>query len=199
MSSRRLIWVLPVAGVLLCVATVWESNQSGSRQISSRPVAVDSLRAVGPDMQFELYDAQNRTVRLARYLGRHRIDLVFLANGVSVADEPIVDRLLQKSAGGTSSDLDILLVISQQLPQSIRIDLDKRDDRDGPTLLALSDAGGRRDQLPGDAARAWGVLNAEGRVERSSWFAIDRAGRARWANAKPLTESAAAVELVEEN
>jgi hypothetical protein len=147
-------------------------------------------------MQFELYDAQNRTVRLARYLGRHRIDLVFLANDVSVADEPIVDRLLQKPVGNASPALDILLVVSQQLPQTIRIDLAKRDDPDGPTLLALSDRGGRRGQLPGEAARAWGVLNSEGRVERTSWFTIDRAGRVRWAKAKPVAES---VGVVEEN
>jgi len=145
-------------------------------------------------MQFELYDAQNRTVRLARYLGRHRIDLVFLANGVSVADEPIVDRLLQMPVGNTSSDLDILLIVSQQLPQTIRIDLAKRDDPDGSKLLVLSDVGGRRGQLPGEAARAWGVLNAEERVERTSWFKIDRAGRVRWAKAGPVTESAGVVE-----
>ncbi len=145
-------------------------------------------------MQFELYDAHNRTVRLARYLGRHRIDLVFLANGVSVADEPIVDRLLQMPVGIASSDLDILLIVSQELPQTIRIDLAKRNDPDGTKLLALSDRGGRRGQLPGEAARAWGVLNAEGRVERSSWFTIDRAGRVRWANSKPVTESTGVVE-----
>ena len=141
-------------------------------------------------MQFELYDTKNRTVRLARYLGRHRIDLVFLANGVSVSDEPIVDRLLQMPVGNNaSSDHDILLIVSQQLPQTIRTDLAKRDDPDGPTLLALSDRGGRRGQLPGEAARAWGVLNAEGRVERTSWFTIDRAGRVRWGKTRPITES----------
>jgi hypothetical protein len=145
-------------------------------------------------MQFELYDAQNRTVRLARYLGRHRIDLVFLANGVSVADEPIVDRLLQMPVGNASSDLDILLIVSQQLPQTIRIDLARRDDPNGPTLLVLSDLGGRRGQLPGEAARAWDVLNAEGRVERTSWFKIDRAGRVRWSKTGPVTESVAVVE-----
>ena len=194
MSSRRLIWVLPVAAVLLCAATVWESNQSGGRQVSNRPVAAGGLRAVAPDLQFELYDSKNRTVRLARYLGRHRIDLVFLANGVSVADEPIVDRLLQKPVGNAASDLDILLIVVQQLPQTIRNDLAKRDDPDGSTLLALSDLGGRRGQLPGEAARAWGVLTAEGQVERTSWFTIDRAGRVRWAKANPVTESAGVVE-----
>ena len=189
MSSRRLVWILPVAAVLLCAATAWERIQSGSRRVSSRAVGAGSLRAVGPDMQFELYDAQNRTVRLARYLGRHRIALVFLANGVSVGDDPVVDRLLQLPVGTASSHLDILLVVSQQLPQTIRVDLAKRDDPDGPTLLALSDLGGRRGQLPGEAASAWGVLNAEGRVERTSWFSIDRAGRVRWAKARPVAES----------
>ena len=194
MSSRRLIWVLPVAAVLLWAATAWERIQSGSRRVSSRAMAAGSLRAVGPDLQFELYDAQNRTVRLARYLGRHRIALVFLANGVSVGEDPVVERLLQMPVHNAPSALDILLIVSQQLPQTIRNDLANRDDLDRPTLLILSDVGGRRGQLPGEAARAWGVLNAEGRVERTRWFTIDRAGRVRWAKAKPVAESAGVVE-----
>ena len=138
-------------------------------------------------MQFELYDTKNRTVRLARYLGRHRIDLVFLADRASMADEPVLKALKKRSGAGQGPGSDILLVVSQQLPQSIRRET---DDEDGSDVLVLSDAGGRRGQLPGGAAGAWG---RDGKVAQTRWFVIDRAGRVRWSANGPAPSQAEAM------
>ena len=187
MSSRRLFWILPVAAVLLCAVTIWERGQSGNRRIRRSPVLAAGMRPVGRAMQFELYDTRNRTVRLARYLGRHRIDLVFLADGTSVADDSVVDALRQRAVSEGGAGSDILLVVSQELPQSIRRGT---ADLAGADLLILSDAGGRRGQVPGGAARAWGVLGRDGHVESTSWFVIDRAGRVEWSGSGPLAGDA---------
>jgi len=182
MSSQRLFWILPVAAVLLCVATIWERGQSQQRRIRRPDGLAAAMRPVGTAMQFELYDTENRTVRLARYLGRHRIDLVFLADGESMADNPVLRALKKRSAARVGAGSDILLIVSQELPQTLRRET---DDEDGPSLLVLSDAGGRRGQVPGGAAGAWGVLGRDGRVSKTSWFVIDRAGRVEWSESGP--------------
>jgi hypothetical protein len=105
------------------------------------------------------------------------VDLVFLATGASVNDDSVVT-----AAGQPSSDR-IILVISQDLPQAIRSALGERKDSG---VVVLSDAGGRMGQSPGGAARAWGAMGDEGRVARTSWYVIDRAGRVGWAAGKPV-------------
>ena len=181
MSSRRLFWTLPVAAVLLCAMTVWERAQSRTRAKLPRPVASSELRLVGPPLQFELYDSENRTVRLSRYLGRHRIDLVFMAVGCLVRDDPAVAALLKRHDAGQGGG--ILLIVSPELPQAIR----REDTRpESENVVFLSDVGGRRGQMPGGVADAWGVLDRKGQVPSTRWFAIDRAGRVAWSGSGPL-------------
>ena len=188
MSSQRLFWMLPVAAVLLCAVTIWERGQSEQLRMRGPRGQVTSMRPVVPNMQFELYDTKNRTVRLARYLGRHRIDLVFLADRVSLADEPVLRALKRRSGASQGPGSDILLIVSQRLPQSLRRET---DDQDGPDVVVLSDVGGRRGQVPGGAARAWRVLDRDGKVAKTSWFVIDRAGRVEWSDGGPAASQAA--------
>ena len=190
MSSQRLFWMLPIAAVLLCALTIWDRGQGEQRRMRGPRGPATSMRPVGRSMQFELYDTENRTVRLARYLGRHRIHLVFLADTASMADEPVLEALKKRSGAGQGPGSDILLVVSQQLPQSIRRET---DDEDGSDVLVLSDAGGRRGQLPGGAAGAWGVLGRDGKVAQTRWFVIDRAGRVRWSANGPAPSQAEAM------
>ena len=182
--------MLPIAAVLLCVVTIWERGQSEQLRMRGPRGPATSMRPVGRSLQFELYDTENRTVRLARYLGRHRIDLVFLADAASMADEPVLRALKRRSGAGQGPGSDILLVVSQKLPQSLRRETDNEEGRD---LLVLSDAGGRRGQLPGGAAGAWGVLGGDGKVAQTRWFVIDRAGRVRWSASGPAPSQVAAM------
>ena len=189
MTSRQLFWMLPVSAVVLVSATLWE--QSRRRAGGGRPEVqvVTVQQPVGPELQFELYDSRNRTVRLSRYLGRHRVDLVFLATGASVNDSPVV-----KSVGQPSSSR-VILVISQELPQVIRRELDGRPEGG---VVVLSDAGGRMGQSPGGAARAWGAIAADGKVGRTGWYVIDRAGRVDWAAGRPVSRNLRGKRLVPE-
>tara|TARA_Y100000758_G_scaffold227693_2_gene165010 strand:+ start:5921 stop:6511 length:591 start_codon:yes stop_codon:yes gene_type:complete len=187
MTSRQLFWLLPVSAVVLVGVTLWDRTQG--RVGSGRPeVQVAAAhQPVGPDLQFELYDAHNRTVRLSRYLGRHRVDLVFLASDGNVNDDPIF-----KAVGRPSSDR-IILVVSQNLPQVIRRQLGQQQDS---TSVVLSDAGGRMGQVPGAAARAWGAMSDEGRVARTSWYVIDRAGRVDWSAGRPVARKSGGKRVV---
>ncbi|GIS62223.1 MAG: hypothetical protein CM1200mP2_44480 [Planctomycetaceae bacterium] len=153
MTSRQLFWMLPVSAVVLIGATLWEQSR---RRGGDRPeVQVGTVQqSVGPELQFELYDSRNRTVRLSRYLGRHRVDVVFLATGASVNDDPVVKAVGQPSLSR------VILVISQQLPQVIRRDLAGQPEGG---VVVLSDAGGRMGQSPGAAARAWGAMDDGGK------------------------------------
>ena len=177
MTSRQLFWMLPVSAVVLIGATLWEQSR---RRGGDRPeVQVSTVQqSVGPELQFELYDSRNRTVRLSRYLGRHRVDVVFLATGASVNDDPVVKAVGQPSLSR------VILVISQQLPQVIRRDLAGQPEGG---VVVLSDAGGRMGQSPGAAARAWGAMDDGGEVDRTRWYVIDRAGRVDWAVGQPVS------------
>jgi len=177
MTSRQLFWMLPVSAVVLIGATLWEQSR---RRGGDRPeVQVGTVQqSVGPELQFELYDSRNRTVRLSRYLGRHRVDVVFLATGASVNDDPVVKAVGQPSLSR------VILVISQQLPQVIRRDLAGQPEGG---VVVLSDAGGRMGQSPGAAARAWGAMDDGGEVDRTRWYVIDRAGRVDWAVGQPVS------------
>lgn len=179
MTSRRLFWTLPVAAVALIGVTLWE--QARSRVVGERTElrVARSMRSVGPELQFELYDSRNRTVRLSRYLGRHRVDLIFLATGASMNEDPVV------AAVGQSSSTTIVLVVSQDLPQVIR---SQGDGQPNGSAIVLSDAGGRIGQAPGAAARAWGAMGGEGEVGRTRWYVIDRAGRVDWSGGGPLAQ-----------
>ena len=178
MTSRQLFWMLPVSAVLLIVTTLWEQSRRrpGGRQPEVQVGTVQQL--VGPELQFELYDSRNRTVRLSRYLGRHRVDVVFLATGASVNDDPVVKAVGQPSLSR------VILVISQQLPQVIRRDLAGQPEGG---VVVLSDAGGRMGQSPGAAARAWGAMDDGGEGDRTRWYVIDRAGRVDWAVGQPVS------------
>mgnify|MGYP001197413235 CR=1 FL=1 len=180
MTSRQLFWVLPVSAVVLILATLWE--QSRRRPGGDRPeVQVDTVQqSVGPELQFELYDSRNRTVRLSRYLGRHRVDVVFLATGASVNDDPVVKAVGQPSLSR------VILVVSQQLPQLIRRELAGQPEGG---VVVLSDAGGRMGQSPGAAARAWGAMGDGETVDTTRWYVIDRAGRVDWAVGRPVSRT----------
>jgi len=179
MTSRRLFWTLPVAAVALIGVTLWEQARSRVAGERTELRVARSMRSVGPKLQFELYDSRNRTVRLSRYLGRHRVDLIFLATGASMNEDPVV------AAVGQSSSTRIVLVVSQELPQVIR---SQGDGQLNGSPIVLSDAGGRVGQAPGAAARAWGAMGGEGEVGRTSWYVIDRAGRVDWSGGGPLAQ-----------
>ena len=181
MSSRRLFWLLPVSAIVLAGLTVWEQSNTLARRIRSRPVEAIQKRLIPRLFQFELYDSENRTVRLARYLGRHRIELVFVKQGGDAAKDPVVCAIQQTMATRTNSG--ILLVVSPELPQSLRSGADETKQ---VKIVLLSDAGGRRGQLPGGAADVWGVSGPDGSVNQTRWFAIDRAGQVAWNSTGPV-------------
>ena len=176
-----MFWCLPLAATVLVVLTMWEQADSRRRRAFSRPVEVNKRRLVGRPYQFELYDSKNRTVRLARYLGRHRIELVFVKHGGDATRDPVVVAVRKLMA--TRPNPGLLLVVSPELPQSLRV---PAGDPPRSEMVLLSDAGGRRGQLPGGAADAWGVSSPDGSVKQTRWFTIDRAGQVAWHAGRPL-------------
>ena len=176
-----MFWCLPLAATVLVVLTMWEQADSRRRRTFSRPMEVIKRRLVGRPYQFELYDSKNRTVRLARYLGRHRIELVFVKHGGDATRDPVVVAGRQLMAPRPNPGF--LLVVSPELPQSLRV---PTGDPPRSEMVLLSDAGGRRGQLPGGAADAWGVSSPDGSVKQTRWFTIDRAGQVAWHAGRPL-------------
>ena len=62
MTSRRLFWTLPVAAVALIGVTLWEQARSRVAGERTELRVARSMRSVGPELQFELYDLWRRNL-----------------------------------------------------------------------------------------------------------------------------------------
>ena len=182
MSSRQLFMCLPLAAVVLASITWWEmQTREGGLPDFTRNERL-SLKPVGKALQFELYDLDNNTVRLSRYLGRHKIILAFVPRGSKLDTVVTQCRVGWGEHDAESGESCIVVLVSPELPQSLRHQV-------GPmrnaAVVYLSDAGGRRGQVPGEAATAWGVGRGVTSATELTVFHIDRAGRVRWKNGRP--------------
>lgn len=198
MSSRALAWFLPVSAVLLVAVTVWEYRNAQARPARQPIVGKRPFHPVGPALQFELYDSENRPVRLSRYLGRHRIFLAFLAKRARFDQDGLIARLRQLHPAMSRNGI-IVLVVSQGLPQEARQAFRRGGDVAFPVL---SDVGGPSDSSRlGSAADAWGLGHGEDAVPRTVLFLIDRGGRVAWdgTSPRPLENPQAVLDQFEES
>jgi len=109
----RRILILPISAlviVLLCLYGL-SRKKDASLQRAALPVAKRSARF----LLFELYDQNNKTVRLERYLGRHPILLVFFDQRTGADGDPVFMRL-REELNRLKRENVIVLGISTALP-----------------------------------------------------------------------------------
>lgn len=114
-NSMRLLGVL-LAGVAIAVVCVW-------RVATNRPQNYDEqLQAAfvdRPAPDFEALDAENQMFRLQRYLGRHRVLVVFFDAGLTATGDPALQQILAAEAALRRQDVKVVAV-SAALPQQNR-------------------------------------------------------------------------------
>jgi peroxiredoxin len=173
--DRRLIPVL-LAGCALVVLCAW-------RVSANRPAgyntAAESPPVWGPAPRFEALDSHNQMFRLERYLGRHRVLVVFVP-GRQDAIELTMRQLLQHGEALDRRDVK-LVVLSPALPQQHRKWLESLGESSIPVITDVQE---------GIAAR-WGVLGAD----RVVTFLVDRKGDVAWSNNAPRPAGDLAVVL----
>jgi peroxiredoxin len=186
--SRRIL-ILPFSAVVIVLVCLCGINRKkdASLQQAAFPVAKRSAQT----LLFELYDQNNKTVRLERYLGRHSIILVFFDQRTGADGDPVL-LALRENAKRLNRENVIVLGVSTALPQDNRKRIEERQkedpDFDLPFLL-LTD-------LPPECRvhRQWGRFDEAVGLPLPGLFYIDRAGNVDWAGRfpKPVSD----VELV---
>ena len=176
----RRILILPISALVIVLVCLYglSLKKDASSQRATLPVAKRSAR----DLLFELYDQNNQTVRLERYLGRHTILLVFFDQRTGADGDPALTRL-REEWNRLERENVIVLGISTALPQDNRKRIEERrkedPDFDLPFLL-LTD-------LPPECRvhRQWGRYDEAVGLPLSGLFYIDRAGNVDWAGRFP--------------
>ena len=177
MAVRPRFWLLPGSALLLVAVTAWDHGRVPVRRTG--PETHDQLRYLPPALQFELFDEQNRPVRLQRYIGRHRI-LVAFYDGEQGADRDATLLMLRRHFS-TLQKRDVMVVaVSGALPQQAR----RATQRGGKFPFPLLSDGG---PSPLATHRGWGRWDAETKSTQDGLFLVDRAGRVAWSDGAPLS------------
>jgi peroxiredoxin len=160
--DRRFIAVL-LAGLVLIGVCAWRLQTNRPYDYDAHvSAAMSANRAPAP--LFEGLDEINEMYRLAAYLGRHRILIVFY-DGAAGADAN-ADLLAIREHAAEMPQLDLKVVaVSQAIPQQNRAALKRLGDFPGPLVS----------DVDGTIHRQWGRLTSDGRP-LTGLFLIDRKG-----------------------
>lgn len=163
--DRRLIPVL-LAGCVIVTLCVW-------RVSANRPAGynamVESTPVWRPAPRFETLDAHNQMFRLERYLGRHRVLVIFVPGRRDAVESAI--RLLRQHLKRLEQ-LDVKIAfLSPALPQQNREWLAGLESNSIPVLT----------DLQSEIAVRWGA----GNLAESVTFLVDRKGDVAWSDGFP--------------
>lgn len=164
---------LPIAAVIIAGLCIYRLNRP-----DPVPTAESRLpRKLAP--KFELYDQNSENVRLERYLGRHRVLVVFFDGAAGAESIPEIQKLVTLQDRLEASDI-IVIGVSRGLPQE--------HERSLKALLPNGRAASSRlmlvSDLDGQTHLRWGLpdrlQNGEARV-----FSVDRAGQVDFQETHP--------------
>ena len=181
MEFRKRALVVPLSAVVIVGLVVYKRSrtyvpvdQSAAARVAMRPTPI-----------FEGLDAYNELVKFERYVGRHRILVVFFDGDAGADQDPVLLRLKQgfhkiKSRGA------IVVGVSTALPQHNRQVMEHT----GPFPFPLvSDP-------TFEIHRAWGRFDEMANKPLQGVFSVDRAGRVAWEGGlpKPVSRPEAVVD-----
>jgi peroxiredoxin len=170
MKDRRFVFVLAM-GLLIALVTVFRIFNNHSQTYEEQVAAAVIMR---PAPSFEALDSHGHLVRLAAWLGRHRIIVVFF-DGEAGADQDtdllkLRDRFVELQA------LDVKVVgVTTSIPQVNRAAM-VRAGGDFPFPL-VSDVDFQSPEGTLRIHRHWGRLDAVSEKPLKGVFLIDRKGQ----------------------
>lgn len=197
MQDRRVLIPI-VAGLVIAGVSTWRvmSNrpQDFATQVQQEASKV-VIRRVG-DLSFEALDSDNRMVRLAAFLGRHRVIVLFF-DGEAGADKDaellrLRERFEELKAHGVK-----VIAVSTALPQQNRAAMSS--DRAGPFPFPLvSDFDSTSPDGTMRIHRRWGRIDSATNRPLPAVFVIDRLGQIPFSgeSPKPMENVDQAVESV---
>ncbi len=168
--DRRLL-ILPLAALLIASLVIWRLEQEQARRNRPRPVPV--LKNLKPAPSFLLTTQSGGRAKLAAYLGRTRVVLVFTGGQQGElnqsAELAAIARDQPAIAGGGAQ----VVVVTPAPPQEVRqVQAAREQPFPFPVLSDIDPQLG----VPTPAHQIWGLADAPGNPPRAGLFLIDRAG-----------------------
>lgn len=175
MKPRRLrVLVLPLAAIVIFAAVEYRLSQP------ENPTSATNEPAGGipvePAPPLEGTDSNNRFFRLARYLGRHEVFVVFFDRAAGANGDPVLAELKRHTEDLKRRGIRVVAV-SSALPQENR----KADFLSPDPFVFVTDP----DQA-WKVHRPWGCLDQATGQAIPRVFLIDRTGRMPMRNGRPV-------------
>lgn len=169
--SRKAQVLLLGIGLLLGVLCVWRMMTNVELTYSDQ---IRAARFEIPAPAFEGLDARNQLFRLEKYLGRHRILLVFFDARNTAAADPILLSVNEAHPALDKRDIKVVAV-STALPQENRTAMEHTGEYPFPLISDIDLTIHRR----------WGRLHIDGKTPLPGVFLIDRKGNVTATAAAP--------------
>jgi peroxiredoxin len=164
---RPLFLVIPISAAVIIGLVVYRLNRPVTSIEPATPAA-----AVRPAPLFSLYDDQSQIVRLERYVGRHKLLVVFF-DGTEGPDRSRLLLELRREFLPIHETKAIVLAVSMLRPSELRLPDDaqgERTRREEPfPFPMLAD-------FDGDVHRRYGAFDDATGKPREAVFVVDRSG-----------------------
>lgn len=144
--------------------------------------ALTELAQRRPAPLFELYDSDNKLVKLSGYVGRHIIVVAFFDGKIGATEDGLLLLLLRDNIAKLQAQGIEVFAVSTALPQENRKAIAESGDFG---FALLSDPGLAVHQM-------WGRVNEATQETIPGVFVIDRAGNVPWSGKAPKPEPDAA-------
>jgi len=170
---RRRVLVLPLAALLIAAACAYKLTRIEADR--DAPLAEQGISR--PPPLLELYDQSkpSRRVRLASYLGRHRVLVIFF-DGVRGVENDLKLNFLRKNFTRFENADCVILAVTTALPQEMRRASVAHGTFPFPLLSDPSL----------HVHRSWGMVEGEPPRPTSGLFLIDRTGHVSWSRSADL-------------
>ena len=162
---RKLYLVIPVSAVVITALVVHKLNEPARSTRKVNPT--DQVSQPAP--LFQLFDDQSQTVRLARYIGRHKQNVMFF-DGRNGPDQCRLQLELKQEFPQFHKAGAIVLAVSEATPYANREGMGRLEERFPFPLLSDPDF---------RVHEQWQAFDSKTGRTRPSIFVLDRSGRIR--------------------
>jgi peroxiredoxin len=175
---RRIFLVIPISGIIIAGLVWYRLHRPPT---NTAPVA--PVKAVRPAPQFLLYDDQSQIVRLARYLGRHKLLIVFFDAAKGPDGSDLLNRLREESQFLPIHETGaVVLAIGALRPSELRPPPDEHGER---TLRERPFPFPMLADFDGTVHRLYGAFDEASGKPREAVFIVDRTGFIRHTHLGP--------------
>lgn len=180
MPQKKRILVLPAAAIIILTACLWRLNNPPPTQAE-----MDLPGETRQAPAFQLYDQNSKLLKLAAYLGRHRIVIVFYDGQAGPDADPVLQEL-RKFYPALKAESVVVLGISTALPQ------ENRNNSAQPYPFPLLSDAVAADK--NSVHTVWGRLVPPASLDKPAGtkpavFLIDRKGHVPWSGDLPAAEA----------